>query len=208
VLALVFLYLLIPAQVYGIPELNISIDGPDQAQAGTEVSLEVIRDHTEVDLAGIAYDLNIIDGSTSDPLAVEITDREYSDFGWIANDGLFDVSNPVDDDNVSVTLSSMRFDTVVDPLGSAFEAGTSGNVEVFSFIIPEVASPRWIMLDINFESASNEMGQDWEQDLSGVVNLIPGSTPETSEYMHGIWVPEPNSLMFVLFGLIVTLKRK
>ena len=151
-------------------------------------------------LGGLHYELQLSE-------ALDLT-REYSDFGWVANDGFWDCSNPLDG-AAAVSLIIATFDTVADPPASEFPADTSGTVEVLTFSGLSTTVARWIYLDIMFPSASDGLGQDLVSELGGSINVIDQQglpVPHT----FGVHVtPEPSTLMlFTLASLLLLRKRK
>lgn len=179
---------------------------------GTELTVEIHRTNTDFGLGGLSYNLQF-----SESLYLS---REYSDYGWVANDGVFDISNPVDigaGGSASATLNSIRFDTVFNPPGSEFPAGTAGTVESLAITLYDL-TPRWIYFDIVTPSASDGLGQNLETTLGGSINVISTIYPDpippsldTPEPGHSLayGVPEPTTLMlFGLGGLFLRKKRK
>jgi hypothetical protein len=166
---------------------------------GTELTVEVHRTNTEFGLGGLSYNLQF-----SESLE---TSREYSDYGWIANNIVFDGSSPEDGDS-PVSLTNAVFDTVVNPAGTEFPADTSGVVEMLTFTNISMLSERWIYIDLQAPDASDGSGQSLIGDLGGSINVIDQSgLPEAHTF--GIYVvPEPTT--FVLFGLgsLALLKRR
>lgn len=197
-----FLIVLCQAALWAVPkgaaaelilELWMTVEQQD-----TDLVIEVHRANTDFGLGGLSYNLEFSE-------TVE-TSREYSDYGWVANDGFWDNSNPLDG-AVAVSLDSARFDTVVDPATSEFPESTSGTVEVLTLTNIAPAPPRWIFVDILGPAASDGPGNDLVAELGGTISVIPQQgLPEP--HTLGIFVPEPGTL--ILFGLagVFLLKRR
>lgn len=177
---------------------------------GTELTVEIHRTNTDFGLGGLSYNLQFSE-------SLELS-REYSDYGWIADDGIFDISNPVDIDGGSVPdwFTSIRFDTVRDPAGSEFAAGTSGTVELLTITLDDL-TPRWIYFDLSGASASDGQGQHLETTLGGSINVIPTIYPnpipsslDPPEPGHSMayGVPEPTTLLLIGVGSLVLLKKR
>ena len=168
---------------------------------GTELTVEIHRTNTEFGLGGLSYNLQF-----SEPLELS---REYSDHDWVANDGLFDTSNPIDigaSGSASATLNSIRFDTVSNPPGSEFPAGIPDTVELLTITLYDL-TPRWIYFDIVTPSASDGQGQNLETTLNGSINVIPmPGLPDSHTY--GAEVPEPTTLMLFALGSAILLKKR
>lgn len=160
-------------------------------------TIEVWVSRTNVDfgLGGLSYNLQFSE-------SLNLT-REYSFYGWIANDGLFDNSNPGDDSTGSFT--SIYFDTAHDPAGTEFSAG-SGTVESLTIEVTDL-TPRWIYFDILSPSASNGSGADL-LNLGGTLDVIPDDTqaPESGHTL-AVYVPEPATMLFLSLGGIFVLKK-
>lgn len=166
----------------------------------TTLTVEVHRANQQFGLGGLHYELQL-----SETLDLS---REYSDFGWVANNGFWDCSNPLDG-AAAVSLISATFDTVADLPASEFPADTSGTVEVLTFSGLSTTVARWIYLDIMFPSASDGVGQDLVSELGGSINVIAQDglpVPHT----FGVHVtPEPSTLMlFTLASLLLLRRRK
>jgi len=166
---------------------------------GTELNVEVHRTNTDFGLGGLSYNLQF-----SESLEVS---REYSDYGWIASDSLFDSSSPADGD-APISVTGAVFDTLVNPVGTEFPADSSNVVELLTFTNISLTSERWIYIDILTPDASDGSGLSLIVDLGGSINIIAqNGLPETHTF--GIYVvPEPTT--FVLFGLgsLILLKRR
>lgn len=179
------------------PVLDLSLTGQLD---DTTLTVEVHRTNQQFGLGGLYYELQF-----SETLDVP---REYSDFGWVASDGLWDYSNPLDG-AAPVSLISATFDTVADPPASEFPADTSGTVEVLTFSGLSTTVARWIYLDIMSPSASDGIGRDLVSELGGSINVID---QQGLPVLHtfGVHVtPEPSTIMlFTLAGLLLLRKRK
>lgn len=194
---------MMPGKADGDVELVLEMSAE---RVGDELFVEVNRTNTGFGLGGLSYNLQF-----SEALGVT---REYSDYGWFANDGVFDISSPLDD--TSAYLTSARFDTVAYPLDSEFDANTTGIVELFTFDVSLME--RWLYFDLSDASASNGLGDDLESTLGGSVSIIdtvlilpPGLDPTgPAEQGHtlAIFVPEPATLMFLALGGTVLLKKR
>ncbi len=191
--------------------LDLWITGDYNVATATLENAEVHRTNTDFGLGGLSYNLQLTE-------SLELS-REYSDHDWIADDGIFDASNPVDINGGSVLdwFTSIRFDTVHDPVGSEFSSGSSGIVEAFTFSPLDDLTPRWIYFDLVAPSASDGSGQDLVNTLGGSINIIDtivipsGFDPPAPEPNHtlAVYVPEPTTLIFFgLGGLFLRKKRK
>lgn len=162
-------------------------------------TVEVHRTNTEFGLGGLSYDLQFSE-------TLQLTNREYSDYGWIANDGLFDSSNPGDGSTGSFT--NIYFDTAHSPAGTEFGAGTTGIVESLGINIID-PTPRWIYFDILSPSTSDGAGTDL-MNLGGSLNIIPDDNLDAPEQGHtlAVYVPEPTTMLFFGLGGIFALKRR
>lgn len=184
------------------PSLDLWMDA---SLGGATLEVDLYRQNDGFGLGGLSYDLQF-----SESLNLS---REYSDYGWIASDGVFDISSPVDvgaSGSVPGIFGSITFDTVADPCGSEFAAGTSGIVELLNITLDDL-TPRWIYFDIVSPSASNGAGDDLVTTLQGTLNVIPDDNPDPPEQGHtlAIYVPEPGTIfLFGLGGLALMRKRK
>lgn len=152
---------------WAAPTLTLTVSGPSTALPSSDVVIQIMRDNTEQGLGGLAYDLNL-------DMTLTLVDREYSNFGWLANDGLFDNGAPVDDNNASGNFSTLRFDTIPAGGGGAeFPADTIGIVEQLTFRMPPpgVIPPQGLTIGIDLAnvSASNGAGSDWTTALGGAI---------------------------------------
>ncbi len=141
VLSFVIICFMVAEKANADPMLDIWMNGE---LIGSELTVEVHRTNTEFGLGGLSYDLQ-----SSESLELS---REYSDYGWIADDPIFDISNPVDGAAPGL-FASIRFDTVFDPAGSEFAPGT-GIVELLTITLDNF-TPRWIYFDLSGPSASD-----------------------------------------------------
>jgi len=177
------------------PELVLSMTG---TLVGNQLTVDVHRTNTGFGLGGLAYDLQFSE-------TLEMT-RQYGLFGWVANDGLFDGSNPLDGAS-PVSRTTALFNTVSGMQGGEFPAGTSGTVEVLTFTNIDLVSPRWIYIDILTPQASNGNGDNLVTTLNGSINVIaqPG-LPETHTF--GVFVPEPATVILLGLGAFMAIKRR
>ncbi|NLX07083.1 MAG: PEP-CTERM sorting domain-containing protein [Phycisphaerae bacterium] len=183
------------------PELDLWIGGPftDSSQpavSGTQMTLEVLRSSSNSGLANLTYTFDLSEN-------LQMVNREYSDYGWVANDGLFDNSDPADG-SLSASFSSLRFDTVASPAGTEFDPNTSGVVEQLTFTVPAVTSPRWIFFDVLGVTATDGNGIDWVTALCGTIEVNPDylfSRAEVGTHTFGVFVPEPATLMILMVAL-------
>ena len=153
--------------VVAAPTITLTVTGSSTVLPSSDVTLQINRANTEQGLGGLAYTISL-------DTMLEVVGREYSDFGWVAADGLFDNSNPVDDNNASGVFQTMRFDTI--PAGAAgaeFPANTAGTVEQITLRMPApgLIPPNGLMigLDLINVSASNGAGADWTLGLGGSI---------------------------------------
>jgi len=177
------------------PQLDLWIE---HQRNNSDLVIEIYRENTGFGLGGLSYNLEL-----SEPLDVI---REYSNYGWIAGDGFWDNSNPVD--GVSSTdLSSVRFDTTREPTGSEFTQNTSGIVEVLTFPGIFDTPEHWIYFDLADTQATDGSGAYLETDLGGSINIIEKQgMPENHTY--GVYVPEPSTLILFSFGSLLLLRKK
>ena len=201
-LSLVVVFLLSGVLSAQSPSLDLWMDA---SLSGATLEVDVWRENIGFGLGGLSYDLLF-----SESLDLS---REYSDYGWVADDGLFDISSPVDvgaSGSIPGIFTSITFDTVADPNGSEFAAGTSGIVELLNITLDDF-TPRWIYFDIVSPSASNGAGDDLVTILQGTLNVIADDNPDPPEQGHtlAVYVPEPGTIfLFGLGGLALMRKRK
>jgi hypothetical protein len=174
-----------PKMVRAVPTLDLWMTGE---LAGTDITIEVHRTNTDFGLAGLSYSLQF-----SESLWLS---REYSNYGWIANDGLFDNSNPLDG-AAAVSLTTATFDTVASPAGAEFAADTSGIVELLTFSDVTLMQERWIYFDVLTPQASNGAGNDLETTLQGSINVTS----------FAVYVPEPTTLVLIGVGGLTLLRK-
>lgn len=153
----------------GAPQLTLTVSAPAYVPPDSSVTIEISRTNTEQGLGGLAYNVNLSQ-------TLLLTDREYGIFGWIANDGLFDNSVPLDDGAVSSSVQTFRFDTVVaGAAGAEFPPNTGGIVERFTIRTPPlgVIPPQGltITVDLTAVSASDGDGLDWMTSLGGAITV-------------------------------------
>jgi len=187
---------MLPNKADAVPILDLWMTGE---LVGAELAVEVHRTNTDFGLGGLTYELQFSE-------SLELS-REYSDYGWLANDGLFDNSSPLDS-TAPVSLVSATFDTVANPAGTEFPADTSGTVEVLTFTNVALVPARWLFIDILMPQASDGSGQDLETDLGGSINIISqNGLPEPHTF--GVYVvPEPSTLILFGLGSLVLVNRK
>lgn len=172
------------------PVLDIWMTGNFMRTSSFEV--QVHRTNTEFGLGSLSYDLQF-----SESLNLI---REYSNYEWVANDGLFDNSDP--NDGFAGSFASIRFDTVHDPAGTEFSPG-SGYVETFTVELSAL-TPCWIYFDIYSPAATNGSGVDLITGLGGSLNVIPDNTGHTL----GVYIPEPATLILMGVGTVVLLRKR
>jgi len=196
ILLLLCAWVMSPKRADAVPVLDLWMTGE---LIGTQLTVEVHRTNTDFGLGGLSYDLQFSE-------SLELT-REYSDYGWFANDGVYDSSSPLDG-AAPVSLSSATFDTVADPAGSEFPAGTSGAVEILTFTNVVLSPARWLFVDILALQASDGSGQNLETDLGGSINVISqNGLPEPHTF--GVYVvPEPSTLLLFGLGGLIFVSRK
>ena len=110
-------------QADAAPQLDLWATGSFNSGTST-IDVQVHRTNTAFGLGGLSYNLQFSE-------SLNLT-REYSDYGWVANDGLFDNSNPIDGASPA-SFPSIHFETVHSPAGTEFVAG-SGIGRVFAYI--------------------------------------------------------------------------
>jgi hypothetical protein len=161
-----------------------------------DVDVKIYRQNNGFGLGGLAYTLSFSESLTFP--------RTYGTYGWTANDGTFDMSNPSDGSLASAT--SVKFDTVCNTPGTEFASGTLGIVELIHFT-PAVGPNRWIYFDVSGVSASTGLGEDLISGLGGSITIQPdGTLPEV--HTAGIFVPEPMSFVLIgVGGLILRIRR-
>lgn len=205
---LVFCLTTTPGANAQTPTLDFWMTGPGgitepyYAHPGEVFDIAVWRENTVSGLGGLSYTMEF--NETLDLV------REYSDCGWIANDGLWDSSNPGDGD--SFNGPSIYFDTVHDPAGTEFPADTSGCVEIITITLSADPTLRWITFDLINPSASNGQGVDWElpspNGLGGIINIGGVNIPDASLHTYGVHVPEPVTLSLLSLGLGFVVRRR
>lgn len=186
------------------PNLVLWLAGPnDWTDTQNPILVEVYAKNTDFGLGSLSYELTFTE-------LLELS-REYSDYGWVANDGMYDISNPVDG-AAPGPFTTIRFDTVVDPAGSEFPSGTSGIVELLTiYPLADMTTQRCIYIDLLNPSASDGMGYDLETTLGGSINLQLCQNPYCPELSHAyaVLIPEPATvLLFGLGGLALLRRRK
>jgi hypothetical protein len=205
VLSLVIVCLLMPGKASVAVELVLEMSAE---RLGDELFVTVNRTNTGFGLGALSYDLQF-----SEAL---VTTREYSDYGWYANDGLFDISNPTDGSSPDF-FTDVRFDTAFDPAGEEFPPDTSGIVEVLT-LSDDFLTGRWIYFDLLVESASNGSGANLETTLGGTISIIDNvfilppeldpTGPAEQGHTLAVYIPEPATLMLLALGGTVLLKKR
>jgi len=157
----------------GAPQLDLSVSAPASAPPDSNVMIEISRANTERGLGGLAYDVILSQ-------SLHMVAREYSDFGWIANDGFFDNGDPKDSGAVSADFQAFTFDTVAaGPAGAEFPPDSSGLVERFTIRTPPAGTipPQGltITVDLSDVSASDGAGADWTTSLGGTISVATDS---------------------------------
>jgi hypothetical protein len=160
-------------------------------------TVEVHRENIDFGLGSLTYDLAFN--------APQNIAREYSSYGWVANDGEFDGGTPGDGSTGS--FASVFFDTVHSPAGTEFAAGT-GIVETLTFVDP---TPRWIFFDILSPIATDGAGTSLVADppygLGGTLTVR--ADPDGQGHTFAVYIPEPVTiLLFGAGGLFVLTKPK
>ena len=175
------------------PELDLWMAGGFDGTS--TILVEVRRSNVDFGLGGLSYNLQFSE-------SLNLT-REYSDYGWVANDGIFDNSNPIDGTTGSFT--NIYFDTVHSPAGTEFSAG-SGDVESLVIEVTDL-TPRWIYFDILSPSASDGSGTDL-LNLGGTIDVWPDdiTAPEPG-HARAVYIPEPATMLFLSLGGIFVLKK-
>ena len=176
-------------QAIAEPALNLSITGSFESSTST-ISVQVNRENSEFGLGGLIYNLHF-----SESLLLS---REYSDYGWLASDGIFDGSSPKDTTSGSSSLGSfsdISFETACNPAGSEFAAGT-GIVESLNIQLSDLDT-RDITFSFGSIQASDGLGNNLVTGLGGSIT----STPFT------IQVPEPMSIALLGLGGLAILRK-
>lgn len=189
---------IMPERAMATLELDLWMTGDYDSATGI-ITAEVHFTNVDFGLGGLAYDLQFSE-------SFELS-REYSDYGWTANDGIFDISNPVDvggTGSIPGIFIGLRFDTVVDPAGSEFPPGSSGIVEVLTGKLVGPA-PHWIYFDLIEPSASDGFGQDLETALGGSIDVI--NDPQ-SDHTLALYIPEPCTLILIGLGGLALLRGR
>ncbi|MBN2020329.1 MAG: hypothetical protein JW749_08895 [Sedimentisphaerales bacterium] len=174
-------------QVNAVPHLDLWME----FDSGSS-TVEVHRTNTDFGLGSLTYDLVFSE-------SLNLT-REYSDYGWTANDGLFDSSSPAD--GSSGSFDNIRFNTVHSPAGSEFSPG-SGIVESFE-ITSSDSTPRWIYFSISSPIATNGNGENLVSGLGGSLSVLP----DVGNYTLGVYIPEPASLTLFALGCFIAIRKK
>jgi hypothetical protein len=163
-----------------------------------QIEVKVHRQNDGFGLGGLAYSMNF-----SESLNVI---REYSDYGWVTKDGIFDLCDPADGEN-ALNISTLHFDTVVEPPAAEFASGSTGIVETIRLTPTDIATPRWIYFDLGNAFASNGSGDDLKVSLGGSVDLLLNTNlPES--HMAGIYIPEPITLLLFGCGGMMLLRKR
>jgi hypothetical protein len=177
--------------------LDLSMTGSFDDNTNT-ITAQVNRTHSGFGLGVLNYTLGL-----SETLRLS---REYSDHGWIANDGDRDTSNPIDmgpTGSAPATFNSITLATSKNPAGTdffdAFEI-----VELITIQLTDL-TPRWIYFDITSASALTAEGEDMVTEFGGTLNIIPDQTGHTL----GIYVtPEPSTMAMLAIGSLALIKRR
>ena len=165
---------------------------------GNSLSVEVHSANTGFGFGGLSYDLQLSE-------VAELT-REYSDYGWVANDGLWDNSNPPEG-SVPAVVGIARFDTVVEPVGTEFPPGSSGIVETLNLTGISPTPHRWFYIDLVDPQASDGQGRTLVSELGGSINVIEQQgLPETHTF--GVFIPEPTAVVLLAIGFLGLRKRR
>ena len=185
-----------PRSANAAPALNLWME----FNSGTN-AVEVHRENIDFGLGALAYNMTF-DGESLD------LSREYSDYGWFANDGLWDSSTPGDGVSARGFFTSIRFDTARSPANSEFSPGT-GVVE--SITIWDL-TPRWIYFDIlnNTSSpvvATNGAGVNIVQ-LPGGSAPIVIPDPDGQGHTLAVYIPEPATMLLLSLGGIFVLRKR
>lgn len=179
------------APAWALPILDLSIVGPVTASSPGTVTISILATTTDFELGGLSYAVEPqIGGSTA---ALEVSNRNYSQFGWIANDNDMDNCSPAEGAS-AVSTSSIYFDTVVE---SQFASGSF--VDRFDLAIPAgLIDGTVITLLLSDPQASNAVGDDLVSALNGQITTAPLT----------IVVPEPASVFLMLFLGTFALRRR
>jgi hypothetical protein len=170
-----------------MPVLDLSITGPDSAASGQSITVYVNLHNTGSALGGLKYTMLF-----SEPLA--LTHREYSNYGWEAGNGS-DKSSPPDGDVGGGSLSSIVFDTRINPELPADPLGIV-EVEELTLTLPSVTTSRNIYFTFDNDNGEIQASRgiyDWEDDLYGDIY-----SHDYSVYVHA---PEPLTLTMLAVGL-------
>lgn len=180
------------APSWATPILDLSMSGPATMPSPGNATITIIATNVDFGLAGLVYTVQA-------SVVVDVSARQYSSYGWFANDGSLDNCSPAEE-AVGTGLTSFYFDTLLSPVLSERPAGTTATVEHFDIAIPAgLADGTVIDLWLSDVSASDGGANDLEGSLGGQV---------TTSGLQ-IIVPEPRAwaMALLLGGLFLRRSR-
>ncbi len=179
------------------PALDLWMTTDNYIVTTSPFEVYVQRTNTDFGLGSLSYNMQFSE-------LLQLT-REYSDYEWVTNDGLFDSTDPCD--GFAGTFTSIRFDTVHSPAGSEFSP-SSGDVETLTIEVFDW-TPRWVYFDIVSPAATDGLGVDLVTGIGGSISVIPDDTPAPEQgHTLAVYIPEPATILLLSIGGLFTLKKR